>query len=181
MFFFGHLGITLGIAVLGLYLFKIEPTRKLYGAILLGSVLPDLIDKPIGEIMLADSLSNGRLMAHTLLFAGCCALIGLALYRRRSDLSGLALSGAVLLHLSEDQMWQIPETLFFPLFGLAFPQGIAEAHWWGYFIAAFFRTYSLAPDAAFALYSELIGMTVLALFAGQRFTLNHRNARQPSS
>jgi hypothetical protein len=168
MFFFGHLGITLGIAVLGLHLFKIEPTRKLYGAILLGSVLPDLIDKPIGEIMLADSLSNGRLVAHTLLFAGICALIG------------LALSGAVLLHLSEDQMWRIPETLFFPLFGLAFPQGIVEAHWWEYFIAAFFRTYSLSPDAAFSFCSEVIGMTVLALFAGQRLTINHRNARQPS-
>lgn len=70
MFFFGHLGITLGIAVLCFHLFKIEPTRKRYGAILLGPVLPDLIDKPIGEILLADSLSNGRLVAHTLLFAG---------------------------------------------------------------------------------------------------------------
>jgi hypothetical protein len=167
MFFFGHLGITLGIVVLGLYHFKIEPTRKLYGAILLGSVLPDLIDKPIGEIMLADSLSNGRLVAHTLLFA---------LYRRRSDLSGLALSGAVLLHLSEDQMWRIPETLFYPLFGLTFPQGIVEAHWWEYFIAAFFRTYSLSPDAVFSFCSEVIGMTILALFAGQRLTINHRNA-----
>jgi membrane-bound metal-dependent hydrolase YbcI (DUF457 family) len=179
MLFFGHLGITLGIAVLGMQFYKIEPTRKLYGAILLGAVLPDLIDKPIGEILLADSLSNGRLMAHTLLFAGICALIGLALYRRRSDPSGLALSGAVLLHLGEDQMWRIPETLFFPLFGLAFPQGIVEAHWWEYFIAAFFRTYSLAPDAAFALYSELIGITALALFAGQRLTFSHRHARQP--
>jgi hypothetical protein len=179
MFFFGHLGITLGIAMVGLQLFKIEPSRKLYGAVLIGSVLPDLIDKPIGEIMLADSLSNGRLIAHTLLFAGICALIGLALYRRRNDLSGLALSGAVLLHLSEDQMWRIPETLFYPLFGLAFPQGVVEAHWWEYFIAAFFRTYSLAPDAAFALYSELIGMTVLALFAGQRLTFTYRHARQP--
>lgn len=179
MFFFGHLGITLCIAVVGLQLFKIEPSRKLYGAVLLGSVLPDLIDKPIGEILFADTLSNGRLMAHTLLFTSCCALIGLALYWRRNDLSGLALSAAVLLHLSEDQMWLIPETLFYPLFGLAFPQGVVEAHWWEYFIAAFFRTYSLAPDAAFALYSELLGMTVLALFAGQRLTFNRRHARLP--
>jgi hypothetical protein len=180
MFLFGHLGITLGIAVLLFRFLKIEPTRKLYGAVLLGSVLPDLIDKPIGEILLADTLSNGRLFAHTLLFAISLALIGLALYRRTGEQSGLALSGAVLLHLGEDQMWRTPETLFFPLFGLAFPQGVMEAHWWEYFLAAFFHTYSLSPDAAYSFYSELIGLTILALFAGQRLTLNRRNARHLS-
>ncbi|MGC9444869.1 MAG: metal-dependent hydrolase [Candidatus Methanospirareceae archaeon] len=178
MFLFGHLGITLGIAVLLLRVWKIEPDRQLYGAILLGSVLPDLIDKPIGRILLAESLANGRLIAHTLLFALILVLIGLYVYNRLGEFWGLLLGGAALLHLCEDQMWLIPETLLYPLFGLAFPQGVVEPHWWEYFIAAVYRTYSLAPDAAFTLYAELLGMTVLALFAGQQLTLSHRNAQE---
>ena len=178
MFLFGHLGITLGIAVLLLRALKIEPDRQLYGAILVGAILPDLIDRPICEILLADSLSNGRLIAHTLLFAIILVLIGVYIYNRKGELWGLLLGGAALLHLCEDQMWLIPETFLYPLFGLAFPHGFVEPYWWEYFIAAFFRTYSLAPDAAFALYSEVIGMTILALFAGQQLTINHRNAQE---
>ncbi len=178
MFLFGHLGITLGIAVLLFRVLKIEPNRELYGAVLVGAILPDLIDKPIGEILLADSLSNGRIFAHTLLFALILLLIGLYVYKRHGELWGLLLGGAALLHLCEDQMWLIPETLLYPLFGLAFPQGVVEPHWWEYFIDAFFRTYSLAPDAAFALFSEVLGMTVLVLFAGQQLALNHRTVQE---
>jgi len=47
---------------------RIESNRGLYSFILIGALLPDLIDKPIGKIMLAESLSNGRLFAHSFLF-----------------------------------------------------------------------------------------------------------------
>ena len=64
-------------------------------------------------------------------------------------------------------MWLMPETLFYPAFGFAVPQGIVEQHWWEYFIAAFFRTYSLSPEAAYAFYYDLVGITILLLFALQ--------------
>jgi len=53
MFLFGHLGITLGIAFLFFRVLKIEPDRRLYLFVLTGAVLPDLIDKPVGEILFA--------------------------------------------------------------------------------------------------------------------------------
>jgi hypothetical protein len=37
-----------------------------------------------------------------------------------------------------------------------------------FFLAAFCRTYSLLPEAAYAIYSELIGIAILILFAFQR-------------
>jgi len=61
MFLFGHMGVTLGIAVLVFYVLKIKLDRRLYLFILIGAILPDLIDKPIGEVLLANSISNGRL------------------------------------------------------------------------------------------------------------------------
>ncbi|OEU51521.1 MAG: hypothetical protein BA871_09955 [Desulfuromonadales bacterium C00003096] len=36
--------------------------------IAIGVILPDLIDKPIGRILLGESVANGRLFGHTLLF-----------------------------------------------------------------------------------------------------------------
>jgi hypothetical protein len=62
MFIFGHIGITLGIAFI---IFQFVLPRI---GIRLGAILPDLIDKPIGRILLGESVANGRLFGHTLLF-----------------------------------------------------------------------------------------------------------------
>jgi hypothetical protein len=72
MFVFGHLGITLGIAFI-LFQFVlprigIRPKKINYLFIAIGAILPDLIDKPIGRILLGESVANGRLFGHTLLF-----------------------------------------------------------------------------------------------------------------
>lgn len=162
MLLFGHLGITLGIAVLLFRQLKIEPNRQLYLAVLVGAILPDLIDKPIGEIMLTQSISNGRLFAHTLLFAFSLFLIGTYIYNKRGELAGLILCSAVFIHLLEDRMWLMPGTLFYPAFGFAFPQGIVEAHWWDYFLTAFFSTHTLSEDT-YVFVSEWLGIAILLL------------------
>ena len=169
MFILGHLGVTLGIAVLFFRILKIEPDRQLYLYVLIGAILPDLIDKPIGEILLANSISNGRLFAHTLLFVFFLLLIGTYLYRRSGgeERRIVVLGFASLLHLCEDRMWLSPETLFYPLFGFDFPQGVIEEHWWEYFLRCFLRTYSPLTEPikpTYAFVSELIGMSILLVF-----------------
>ncbi len=170
MFLFGHLGITLGIAVLLLRVLKIKPNRRFYLFVLVGAILPDLIDKPVGEILLADSLSNGRLFAHTLLFTFILLLIGFYIYRykykRSGEIGGFVLCFASFIHLCEDQMWLMPETLFYPFFGFDFPQGIVEEHWLDFFFGAFIRTYSLSSGSglSYAFVSEWIGISILLTF-----------------
>jgi hypothetical protein len=164
MFLFGHLGITLGIAFLLVHLVGIESNRRLYSFILIGAILPDLIDKPIGEIMLANSLSNGRLFAHTFLFIFLLLLVGAYIQKRSGENGGLALCFASFIHLCEDQMWLMPEILFYPFFGFDFPQGIVEGHWLDYFLGAFFRTYSLSSGLSYAFVSEWIGIFILVIF-----------------
>lgn len=78
----------------------------------LGSMLPDIIDKPLGLIIFG-SPSMGRTIAHTLLFL--LLLVALASYSRDIRLSSL--TWGVLIHLSLDFMWNSPTTLLWPLMG----------------------------------------------------------------
>lgn len=88
--------------------------------LLVGSLLPDIIDKPVGMFFFRDSLSNGRIFCHTLLFLILVTVAGLYFYRRYSKTWLLAFSFGTLTHLVFDQMWRTPQTLFWPLFGLPF-------------------------------------------------------------
>lgn len=89
----------------------------------IGALLPDIIDKPLGHLFFRETLSNGRIFAHTLLFFMIIALIGLYLYRNRSQLWLLVITFGTLVHLVLDQMWQEHQTLLWPVFGFAFPRG----------------------------------------------------------
>ena len=76
MLLFGHLGITLGVYLgLGIFIPRLRVVvDPRYLAI--GALLPDLIDKPIGRVIFASTLANGRIIGHTLLFTLLLSLIG---------------------------------------------------------------------------------------------------------
>ena len=86
--------------------------------VLLGTILPDLIDKPVG---IALGIS-GRAWAHTALASLALTLLGLAWTRRGSSAASWLALGS-WTHLVLDQMWEMPVTLLYPLFGSAFPPG----------------------------------------------------------
>jgi len=88
--------------------------------LLIASLLPDIIDKPLGHIFFREALSNGRTIGHTLFFLILITLAGLFLYRRGKKTWLLVLSFGTLTHLVLDQMWKIHETLLWPFFGFAF-------------------------------------------------------------
>ncbi|AKB36705.1 hypothetical protein MSSAC_2115 [Methanosarcina siciliae C2J] len=122
MLLFGHLGVTLGIFFgLGLFIPRlrtiIDPRY-----LVIGAILPDLIDKPIGEVIFASTFSSGRIIGHTLLFSLLLFMIGLYMYERSRDIRGLSLTAGSFLHLFEDQMWSDPQTFLWPLFGWSFPR-----------------------------------------------------------
>lgn len=88
--------------------------------LLIGSLLPDIIDKPVGTFFFRETLSNGRIFCHTLLFFILVTVSGIYLYRRYSKTWLLVFSFGTFTHLIFDQMWCTPRTLFWPLFGLSF-------------------------------------------------------------
>ena len=86
----------------------------------IGSLLPDIIDKPLGYFLLRETLSSVRIYCHTLLFFILITLAGLVLYRYRRQTWLLVLSFGTLAHLLCDYMWLTPQTLFWPLYGSGF-------------------------------------------------------------
>lgn len=147
MLFFGHIGITTGIvkvcqelimaSKLGHNKTYLEPqsgtvssTKRLlldgirdkmrsidYRFVLLGSLLPDIIDKPVWMFTNSNFQWNGRGYAHTLLLNFVLLVIGLILATRRNKTRLLTISLSSFIHLVFDQMWLNPTTLLWPLMG----------------------------------------------------------------
>lgn len=106
------LGLILGLAFAGR-----SGDRRLIGFAALGAILPDLLDKPVGHLLLAGTLDSGRLFGHGLLFLALLAVAGIALYRRRESFALLAVAAGALSHQVLDAMWAMPVTWYFPLLG----------------------------------------------------------------
>ena len=124
--------------------------------LLIGSLLPDIIDKPVGTFFFRETLSSGRIFCHTLLFLILVTVSGIYLYRRYSKTWLLTLSFGTFTHLIFDQMWCTPRTLFWPLLGLAFER--ADISNW---IPNIFH--ALLTDPVVYL-PELVGAVILIWF-----------------
>ncbi len=106
------LGLILGLAIAG----RLGDLR-LIGFCALGAVLPDLLDKPVGHLLLAGSLDSGRTVGHGLLFLALLLMAGIVLERRRQSFAFLAVAAGVLSHQVLDMLWAMPVTWYFPLLG----------------------------------------------------------------
>jgi len=114
MYFFFHLFAGL---VIGLLIADIFHDRRWILPCALGSVLPDLIDKPIGHILFASSISYGRIYCHTLAFFLILLVAGIIVWHERRNVILLGLATGVLSHQVLDLMWERPANWFWPLLG----------------------------------------------------------------
>jgi membrane-bound metal-dependent hydrolase YbcI (DUF457 family) len=178
MLIFGHAGITLGAALLGNTALgkgspKAEPSQNALSGgraswftslmnhvdvrlLLVGSLFPDIIDKPVGQFFFRDIFSNGRIFSHTLLFVLFITLFAIYLYRSREKTWLLVLSFGTFTHLICDQMWLTPQTLLWPLYGFAFER--LDLTFWTQNI--FYALFS-APGVYIP---ELLGLMILGWF-----------------
>ena len=119
MFLLGHLGIGLGLAWL---LSTRSSVRIDFRLVLLGSILPDLIDKPLAFLLHLE----GRLWAHTFLFLFTILALSLVPSWR-----GLRLIGfGVTTHLLLDQIWIRPDIVLYPAYGWTFPAAFFNVDIW---------------------------------------------------
>jgi membrane-bound metal-dependent hydrolase YbcI (DUF457 family) len=183
MLFLAHTGITLGAAAIVAGLSTSRPARRSSQSIssrlgypfritsqgltalgrlvdtrllLIAALLPDIIDKPLGLLLLKETLNSGRIFGHTLLFVTFTAALGLYLYRRRNRTWLLVLSFGTLMHLILDQMWLAPETLFWPFSGSGF-EGSGTTDW----LSGIFHTLVTNPGVYIA---EVVGAVIIAWF-----------------
>jgi len=108
-----HMAITATAAkIVNQYYLKKQRIEMDFYAVLLGSLLPDLIDKPL-ELL----VQNYRTFGHSLILLLTILFFGAVLYQRSRKIWLLTISFGVLMHLTLDQMWLLPRTLFWPLLG----------------------------------------------------------------
>ena len=132
-----------------------------YRLVIIGSLLPDLIDRPLGLWVLPDMIRpSGRGFGHTLLFNALFILLALVMLRFKGSRGPLVLALACAGHLLIDLMWESPRTLFWPLYGIRF--GAADA--------------SYTPDwlrwvriRSVRMLIDGFGALVLAVFVGRLF------------
>jgi hypothetical protein len=110
---FWHLGA-------GLWLFRwiFRDPRVDVRFLLLGTILPDLIDLPIGTLILADRYSTGELWSHSLLVPSVY-MTGVVLLTRRGRRRRALMAVGVgwLFHLLIDAMWLDEQVFLWPWFG----------------------------------------------------------------
>ena len=125
--------------------------------LLIGALLPDIIDKPVGMFFFRETLSNGRIYSHTLLFLVLITIAGLYLYRRQRKTYLLTLSFGTFTHLLLDEMWRAPRTLLWPFYGAAFDK-VDITEW----IPQIFDAILTDPVTYLP---ELVGVVILVWFA----------------
>ena len=128
MLILGHLGCTLAATQAGEATYKKVSGRRFdaavklidYRILVVGAMLPDIIDKPLSWIVMPGVLEGvTRNFGHTLLFSVLLLLIWrLEAGRKLKLLLPLAIGSA--LHLLLDGMFTIPSTLLWPSMGWEF-------------------------------------------------------------
>lgn len=126
-----------------------------YRMVLAGSLLPDIIDKPLWFFTAAEIPFSGRGYTHSLLLNLALFIGGLVLIRyRKSWLLLISLSS--FIHLIFDRMWNSPAVLLWPLLG-PFPK--EEKIGW---LSNIFQVLFSQPDVYIP---EIIGLAIVLLFA----------------
>ncbi len=134
-----------------------------YRIVAAASLVPDIIDKPIGRIVFRERFGSGRLYAHTLIVnvAFFCLLFFM---RGRFKRQFVLVPISTLLHLAEDGMWSNPRVFWWPFFGSRFPVDRGP----------FSLSHYLRPGV---IAEEVIGLLLILWLLGSHGVLNRKGLR----
>jgi hypothetical protein len=144
-----HLGTAASIVYVTLGRRRID-----YRFVLLGAVLPDVVDGLLGLFFFDGP--EGRWIAHSMLaviVVGTAIVVGL---RAEARLRVFGVAVGWLLHLVADGMWQAPRTFLWPAFGTKFATKPIEPYSWDLFAHPF--------DHLGTWGAELVGVAILTWF-----------------
>ena len=109
----------------------VQRLRIDYRILLLGSLLPDIVDKPLGFWLLPELFNHStRNIGHTLVFNLSLLVVGLLLLRLTQCSRPLCLGLGSAGHLLLDHMWEQPSKFLWPFYGWSFPAGITTLDEW---------------------------------------------------
>jgi hypothetical protein len=138
MFVLGHVGISLGIIILlTMYYNKYVQKERSKGSLVaridfrvvaISAMLPDIVDKIIGMLILGDEVANGRIFTHSFITMTILAIgiINLSRIKFSRILIPALYIFPAFLHLVLDFLWEEPEILLWPLLGTGFRRAGVE-------------------------------------------------------
>jgi len=127
MFVLAHIGITVGVVYLAYHLMDREKLVTMdLRWLVLGAMLPDIIDKTLGMVILPEVFGHGRLYFHSITVVAIASMIAMIVKRE----SVYFLSIGMWCHLLLDSMWWEPKTFLWPFLGLKLPAGDFEVSMW---------------------------------------------------
>jgi inner membrane protein len=135
--------------------------------LIIGSLVPDIIDKPLSFI----GFGNGRSITHTLLVFLAIFFTSMFIYINYKKTFLIPITAGIFTHLVLDFMWQAPQTLFWPLLGWTFPSpdnriGLSQfSEWW----------HTLITNPGVDI-SEGIGLLVIVAFIAVLIKSGHLKA-----
>ena len=159
---FWHMGVAAAIVYVTLGRRRID-----YRFVLLGAVLPDLVDGALGLFFFEGPA--GRWIAHSILAVVVVTVAIVIGLRRERRLAVFGLGVGWLLHLVGDGMWAAPRTFLWPAFGTEFATTPREPYSWDLF------AHPLAHLGTWG--GELVGVGILAWFY-VAFGLKHSERRR---
>lgn len=121
MLVFGHVGIALGIVknyenLTRKFLSKEAEVRIDYRYVLIGAMLPDIIDKPLVLMLSNDPVRSARYIAHSLTFGIFLLLLSAVLSISFKSAKFLILTVCSCIHLLLDKMWLYPKVFLWPFY-----------------------------------------------------------------
>jgi inner membrane protein len=123
MLLFGHLGTTLAFTgLIEKVTDKINKDNEFlaidYRLIMIGSMLPDIIDKPLVLMISDKTVGSARFAAHSLMFTLILLTAGLfsLIWHRKQGIILIAFSS--MAHITEDLIWRNPKVFFWPYYSI---------------------------------------------------------------
>lgn len=115
MLIFGHIGITTGVIKLYEKASKIKNNNFIdYRIVMVGSLLPDIIDKPLVQIIYGLQNHHGHFIAHSFIFSVLMIALGITVFHMKNNKVILILGICSLIHQIFDKMMLLPNVFFLP-------------------------------------------------------------------
>lgn len=119
MLIFGHVGLTMAIVRTCEYAAEGKSKRYNdnidYRIVILGALLPDIIDKPLVQALYGLNAHSGHFIGHSFLFSGALIIIGIISLLRGRKNSVLLLGVGSLIHQILDKLMLLPNVFLLPV------------------------------------------------------------------
>ena len=120
----GHVGLTVGVIKV---FEKIIPRKNItssnfvdYRIVMVGSILPDIIDKPLVQIIYGLQYHSGHFIAHSFVFSVALISIGIILLILKRTKNFFLLGICCLIHQLFDKLMLLP-SVFLPIYLVSIP------------------------------------------------------------